>query len=290
MHRTTVRERQSAFTLIELLVVIAIIAILAAILFPVFAQAREKARQIDCISNLKQIGLATLMYQQDYDGVYPPARIAGCDSSVQACVWNEMINPYIKSSEPGSSFQNMGGIFHCPDDTRGSILSYTTNALLDGVYAEGDVPYVPSKSEAALDVPAELVWVTEGVKWYTPWAWQDPGTDLVRPCAPSNPGGTDCSGGDLGVPDNSDDAVKFFKHWMKEVDYTDGIQSPPWSSGCPEGNGWRCKYPSFIHSRSGEKSGFADFVFADGHVKAVHWGQLDQHNWIPNLTDAQKQL
>src|SRR5947199_8068422 len=65
------------FTLIELLVVIAIIAILAAILFPVFAQARENARKTTCLSNNKQIGLAAAMYAQDYDNMYPPQRADG---------------------------------------------------------------------------------------------------------------------------------------------------------------------------------------------------------------------
>ena len=65
------QKRRTAFTLIELLVVIAIIAILAAILFPVFAQAREKARQTTCVSNLRQIGVAVMMYTQDYDETLP---------------------------------------------------------------------------------------------------------------------------------------------------------------------------------------------------------------------------
>ena len=68
---------KKGFTLIELLVVIAIIAILAAILFPVFAQAREKARQTQCLSNAKQIGTAMIMYTTDYDGLYPASNVAG---------------------------------------------------------------------------------------------------------------------------------------------------------------------------------------------------------------------
>src|SRR5437868_11477743 len=71
------RQCRGAFTLIELLVVIAIIAILAAILFPVFAQAREKARMASCLSNLKQIGTGVVMYNQDYDERFPSTKAWG---------------------------------------------------------------------------------------------------------------------------------------------------------------------------------------------------------------------
>ena len=74
-------ERRGGFTLIELLVVIAIIAILAAVLFPVFAQAREKARQAACLSNLKQIGMGLQMYAQDHDETLPRPMIGNADSA-----------------------------------------------------------------------------------------------------------------------------------------------------------------------------------------------------------------
>ncbi|MHB8993989.1 MAG: type II secretion system protein [Armatimonadota bacterium] len=84
------------FTLIELLVVIAIIAILAAILFPVFAKAREKARQTACLSNVKQITLGILQYCTDYDGRLPLYRPLGSPSTI---FWQHLVEPYIKSTQ-----------------------------------------------------------------------------------------------------------------------------------------------------------------------------------------------
>jgi prepilin-type N-terminal cleavage/methylation domain-containing protein len=86
------------FTLIELLVVIAIIAILAAILFPVFARAREQARKTTCLNNLRQIGTAILMYAQDYDERLPPQAV-GAQPSLAAFGWADLIYPYVKNEK-----------------------------------------------------------------------------------------------------------------------------------------------------------------------------------------------
>jgi prepilin-type N-terminal cleavage/methylation domain-containing protein/prepilin-type processing-associated H-X9-DG protein len=94
------RTEKRAFTLIELLVVIAIIAILAAILFPVFAQARERARMSACLSNMRQIGSSLMMYAQDYDETLPYIRFHGvgaCPKGAQCYVWKNAIRPYLKN-------------------------------------------------------------------------------------------------------------------------------------------------------------------------------------------------
>jgi prepilin-type N-terminal cleavage/methylation domain-containing protein/prepilin-type processing-associated H-X9-DG protein len=90
---------KNGFTLIELLVVIAIIAILAAILFPVFAKAREKARQSSCLSNCRQWGTAVMSYAQDYDEIVPASYIAYPGASPAFALWYNLLQPYIKNTQ-----------------------------------------------------------------------------------------------------------------------------------------------------------------------------------------------
>jgi prepilin-type N-terminal cleavage/methylation domain-containing protein/prepilin-type processing-associated H-X9-DG protein len=112
--------KRKGFTLIELLVVIAIIAILAAILFPVFAQAREKARQATCTSNLMQIGTACMMYEQDNDEYWVPYSVQTGPSTYVP--FYTTLNPYIKLPVT----QSRGGVWNCPSNIASAQYTSTT--------------------------------------------------------------------------------------------------------------------------------------------------------------------
>lgn len=148
------RSRATGFTLIELLVVIAIIALLAAILFPVFARARENARRSTCQSNLKQIGLGMLQYTQDYDETYPG--VGGTCPSLVGLPQTQATNimPYVKSDQ----------VFKCPSDTLNSrTVSYGTNQWLG--FTQFSLPML--KLSSIQQAPRLITWYedTYGSSW-----------------------------------------------------------------------------------------------------------------------------
>jgi prepilin-type N-terminal cleavage/methylation domain-containing protein/prepilin-type processing-associated H-X9-DG protein len=152
-----IRLLRTAFTLIELLVVIAIIAILAAILFPVFAQAREKARQSACLSQCKQWGIASELYKQDYDGTIVAWSSKALDDKgkLKDIYWSEMLQPYMKNRHIGV----------CPDDPdpiarNRDFLSYCFNRNVQ--FGINNTP----ASEGQIRYPAATIAMQE---------WQSPG-------------------------------------------------------------------------------------------------------------------
>ncbi|MEI6501578.1 MAG: DUF1559 domain-containing protein [Armatimonadota bacterium] len=149
--------QRRGFTLIELLVVIAIIAILAAILFPVFAKAREKARQTSCLNNIKQITLGCLQYVQDYDEKFvDDSAIPG--NPVPAggiCSWRFKIQPYIKNWQ----------VFNCPSS--GQILDWSSTSV-QGQNAYGYAGDLGGVSLGALATPSERVLFSDARHWNIP--------------------------------------------------------------------------------------------------------------------------
>ncbi|MGC4043568.1 MAG: prepilin-type N-terminal cleavage/methylation domain-containing protein [Armatimonas sp.] len=207
MHSSThCTRRESAFTLIELLVVIAIIAILAAILFPVFAQARAKARQAACISNTKQIGTALMMYSQDYDemmvrGWYGPNGYQTsyndpANANNNRYKWMDAIEPLVKNQQ----------LFTCPDAPNGiatsvgatgkyvpsrllgtngttnpSDNSYGSYAINSAYWGDGDTSRKGVSNDVSLSVlsdPAGTIWAMDGNGSYQV-SWENLASDPV---------------------------------------------------------------------------------------------------------------
>lgn len=263
----------SAFTLIELLVVIAIIAILAAILFPVFAQAREKARQSSCLSNMKQLGVAMLAYSQDSDEAYP----VGTDVvNFVNLGWPLRIQPYCKSL----------GIFACPDDSVGGqvVPGYTWAGVAISYAANGY--YNPATLRGPL--------VSSGVTWIqgTPMSL----ADVKRPADSI-----------LLAEKHSDFLID---NYAKNSDNNRGYPSGNMSGFAPTciiagdyyGNNWgprripdasrsaTAAYPDGPDgSVTPKHNGMANFVFCDGHARAMKPASTNDvaHNpSLGNMWDA----
>ena len=137
---------RKAFTLIELLVVIAIVAILAAILFPVFAAAKQAAKKTACLSNSRQLGFGVILYSYDFDEILPPTE------NDENTIWPDLVQPYIHSS----------GVRLCPGDASSSTNSYGLNELIFIDCTDFlPSPCPASPAETSLATPTDTVMVGE---------------------------------------------------------------------------------------------------------------------------------
>ncbi len=269
-------RNKSGFTLIELLVVIAIIAILAAILFPVFAQAREKARQASCISNVKQIALAVTMYTQDFDETYPIVQWWGdYNWATMKGGWAFAINPYIKNLGVWKCPSDGGGLANAPDSSGwcGVALGYPANAFHSGwngsyAYAQGPINYVASSGATWLELGAVSV-----SKMSRP---ADTILTAEKHASESNgnyPGvfcSTGAPTGDV-ITGNMDD----FGQWAPDGSRADGAYPRGKNGG--------------VSAKHNEQ---ATFSFCDGHAKSMKPVQTNPdpaHHWELNLWDGTRQ-
>jgi|SRR5579872_672540 len=271
------QRSNKGFTLIELLVVIAIIAILAAILFPVFAQAREKARQTSCVSNEKQMGLAILQYTQDYDEHYPIGMISNgpLGWGEPTYYWPGEVQPYIKN------FQ----CFACPTDPDGGRLAHPVKAASwMGSWAGYGISYSANSSYDLTNwYPGFGAAGAVGAGGQTSWL-RDAANTLPAIQRPSD---TIMIGeffhNDLETS-LSNDISQNCCMWGKwtgfggpELLFSNELELPSnnganWGSGrLPDGTRpVNAPFPDGPNGAvSAHHSGKADFAFMDGHVKAL---------------------
>ncbi len=266
---------RKAFTLIELLVVIAIIAILAAILFPVFAQAKSAAKKTQSLSNVKQLGLGQLMYSGDYDDSFAQSEYGSGDNHV---TWATAIYPYLKSGDKRVSStgvdQNFAqdGIFRSPGNPRASRPGFSTGASFSygvhmGLFVNNFDNFGgaanPGVSQSVVDAPADKIAMMEkganSNDWSYPWFhdWQQMWVGSI-----------------LGTPGD----VSTIQRDGVDV-YTPGtsVYSPVFDSDCgaTTGGAWECA----AHARY-RFTQTAPVVFVDGHATSMKKGQIQ---WFKNI-------
>ncbi len=235
------------FTLIELLVVIAIIAILAAILFPVFASAREKARQTSCLSNVKQMGLATMLYVQDSDEKFPTGTYE-TDTPPVYVYWFDIIMPYVANKST-----NVALINSCLSSPHPEKTGYMMNVRVGGTNepevsaADNFFDYSTSAALADLTHPSETILYTDSdqVPSYG---------NGVASTSKVNPGSVNGRAASEYDPPTNDSA------WASIDNDTN-----------PDGTS-----PGQVRYRH---TTMANIAFCDGHAKSVHRGALTPYNW-----------
>jgi len=274
MYSSYRQSRSSGFTLIELLVVIAIIAILAAILFPVFAQAREKARAITCVSNQKQIMLGMLMYVQDYDETYPMNQFY---EGPKRTTWADMVYPYIKNGQAHldnnlDMIQGAGGIWHCPSfPSPTQDFNYGVHYYL---FPDGSASWNPTpisvNTLASVDAPAQRIGAFEKGQNTNTVSWDsfDPGEwNWVDSAGP----GVGANG------QNADGYIHLDQEPDKGHDCDDTIDTtdPP--------TDWVSPWDSCGLSPRYRHNKLCNVEFLDGHVKAMRTINWYRNIYIPGV-------